>query len=121
MALFLFNKTLTPAQYTVADNNTELALALGATTLVNWTSTQTLTFIGLLATPGGNVDGMVVCFANNNSSAFSLTLAHESGSEPTPANRFRCPGLTSVTTSAGGGIWVRWNVVTARWHVLGKA
>ena len=119
MALFLFNRVITPAAFTLPDNQ-QFALELGVTTLVQFSSDRSLTFVGLAAT-GGNLDGMVVCFSNLNNSSFTLTLAHESSSASTAGNRFRNTALASVTGGTGaGGVWYRYNATVARWINLAR-
>ena len=118
MALYLFDKELTLSS-TLPDNF-EMSLAMGAKTILHWSSDRSLTVVGLFAT-GGNINGQVICLSNENTSAFNLSVAHESGSEATAANRCRCSGLATVTVAAGGALWFRYNSVTARWHHLGRA
>lgn len=117
MATFLFSTTISLASTT--PDNQEFALALGAISLVHWTSTQSLTFIGIAAT-GGNIDGMVVCFSNENTSNFNLAVAHESSSESTLANRCRCATQITASATPNGALWFRYNGTTTRWHQIGK-
>ena len=119
MGLSLFNKTLSPPAFS-APNNQEFSLPLGTTTLVNWTSTQNLTFVGI-AGFGGNVDGMVVCFVNLNANGFTLSIAHDSGLATRLTNRCINAGGATATAGAGGALWYRLNGLTGRWHQLGRA
>jgi len=96
-------------------NNQEFLVAMGTTTLIQWTSDRTLTFIGLGAI-GGNVDGSVACIVNMNTTPLGLQLDHESGSA-TPANRFHNVGLTGIT-GTGIAVWYRYNATLARWIEL---
>lgn len=118
MSSFFFPTVLTPAQYTTPSNQ-EFVLALGRTTIVNWTSTTNLTFVSLLAI-GGNIDGMVVCFSNLNNNSNQLTCAHESSAAAVTAvtNRFHNKGLADVSGGTGAGaLWYRYNAAVAggRW------
>jgi hypothetical protein len=108
---------LTPPAYTLP-NNQEFVLALAATSLVNWTGTQSLTFVGI-AVPGGNQDGMVVVFSNQ--SLFSLSIAHDSNLASDVTHRCLNGGLVTVTVGPGGALWYRFNGRTGRWHQLGRA
>ena len=114
MALFT---VLTPPAYT-PPNNQELVLALAATTLVNWTGTQSLAFVGI-SVPGGNQDGMVVVLSNQ--SAFSLSIAHDSSLASDVTHRCLNAGLVTVTVGSGGALWYRFNGLTGRWHHIGRA
>lgn len=119
MALFLFDTSLTPAQFTLP-NNQELSLALGRVTIVHMTATQSLTFVGLFAT-GGNIDGMVVHFSNVNNNSFVMSFAHESGSASAAGNRFRNASSTTADGGSGaGGVLYRYNGTALRWVELGK-
>jgi len=118
MALFLFDTVLTPAQFTLP-NNQELSLVLGRVTIVNMTSTQSLTFVGL-AVPGGNVDGMVVHFSNLNNNSFILSFANESASATSPVNRFRnASGSAADGGTGAGGVLYRYNGTVQRWIHMG--
>ena len=119
MALFLFNKELTPPPYGPPDNQ-ELVLDLGATTIVYLTSTQSLTFVGLAAS-GGNVNGMLVVFVSQNIGSLSLAFAHDSNLASAPSHRFLHAGQATVTLGPGGAVMHRFNGATARWHQLGRA
>jgi hypothetical protein len=119
VGLSLFNKTLAPAPF-AAPNNQEFSLALGTTTLVNWTSTLSLTFVGISAL-AGNVDGMVVCFVNLNANGFTLSIAHDSGFASRLTNRCLNAGGATATAGVGGALWYRLNGLTGRWHQLGRA
>lgn len=123
VALFLFDTEIVLAGETLPDNK-ELSLALGFKTLVHWTSTQSLTYIGLSLSGGTPVNGQVVCFSNENNSSFQQTFAHESVLEATFAYRFRNAGLTAVAGGTGAGaIWYRYNSTLAgsgRWVMIGK-
>ena len=119
MAIDLFPTVLTVGPLT---GNQELVLALGRTTIVNLTSTGSVTLFGLLAS-GGNVDGMVVCLSNLNNSSFQFTAQHESASASAVTNRFRNAGLTDVSGGTGAGaLWFRFNAAVAggRWMMIGK-
>lgn len=119
MAQALFSTVLSPAQFTVVDNNSTLSLALGATTLVICTGSQSITFVGF-AVPGGNIDGMVVAIQNIGAT-FAFTFPHESGSAAA-ANRFRNASFTSKTILVGAGtIWYRYNSSVLRWIHMGSA
>ena len=119
MALFLFNKELSPPPFGPPDNQ-ELVLDLGATTIVYLTSTQSLTFVGLAAT-SGNVNGMVVVFVSQNVGTLSLGFAHDSNLASAPTRRFLHAGQATVTLGPGGAVMYRFNGVTGRWHQLGRA
>ena len=109
---------LTPTALTLPDNQ-ELTLALSATTIVNLTSTQALNIAGLFAV-GGNLDGIVVCFSNVNSSAFSFSFLHDSGLATAPERRFRCSTGASITIPQYGAAWFRWSSFSSRWQAIGK-
>lgn len=117
MGIALFDTTLTPSAFTTPDN-VRMTLALGIKTIVYYTATQSLTFIGLAAI-GGNFDGMVVCFSNRNTSAFSLSFAHESGSEAVTTNRLNNVNLATASCLRGGALWFRFNGVAGRWQHIG--
>ncbi|HEU4727694.1 MAG TPA: hypothetical protein VFT22_07390 [Kofleriaceae bacterium] len=121
MALFLFNKVLTPAQFTLPDNQ-ELSLNLGATTIVQMTCDRSLTFIGLAAT-GGNFDGMTVCFSHIDvSNSFTLSFSNENVGTSSPANRFRNPAGNTISGGTGiGAVWYRYNGTLQRWVCIGKS
>lgn len=118
MARALFPTVLTPAQFTVANNNTMLSLALGMTTIVLCTTTQSLSFNGIIAS-SGNVDGMVVTIQQINTGSFNFSFAHDSGS---PASGgFYNPGSAVVTTgTAFGAATFRYHGTSARWINIGK-
>jgi hypothetical protein len=119
VALFLFNKELSPPPFGPPDNQ-EFVLDLGATTIVYLTSTQSLTFVGLAAT-GGNVNGMVVVFLSQNVGTLTLDFAHDSNLASAPTRRFVNAGQQPVTLGPGGAVMHRFNGVTGRWHQLGRA
>lgn len=47
-----------------------------------------------------------------------LTLAHNSGSETTAANRFECPGALGADISAGESIFIEYDTTLSRWVVI---
>jgi hypothetical protein len=115
MALFTFDKVINTAQFTLPDNQ-EFQLSLGITTLVNWTSDRSLTFVGLLnAAAIGNIDGLVVLFSNLNNNSNTLSFLNESGLASAATNRFRlASGVTSGGTGAGGMMF-RYHGTVQRW------
>lgn len=119
MALFLYDTVINMTGS--LPSNTELSLALGRTTIVNWTSANTLTYVGLLAT-GGNVDGMVVTFSNiTNSGAITMNFAHDSSLASAMTNRFMNAGGATVNGgSAVGAITYRYNGTNQRWVQIAK-
>lgn len=67
---------------------------------------------GITAT-GGNVDGMVVCCCNVNTSTNGYTFLHEDSSA-TAENRLRNSGGAAIG-SLGLAIWYRYNATMQRW------
>ncbi len=115
MALFLFDTEITLSSG--LPNNQRMELALGNKTIVHWTSTQSLTFIGLALTGGLTpADHMVAVFSNLNNNSFTQSFANESVTEATAAFRFRNAGLATVTGGTGAGcVWYRYRGAVARW------
>lgn len=109
---------ITPAALTLPDNK-ELTLDLFSTTIVLLSSTQALNIVGLVST-SGNLDGVVVCFSNVNTSAFSLSFLHDSGLASAPGNRFRCSGAASIVVAQNGAVWFRYSAAAARWQAIAK-
>lgn len=117
---FLFNTILTPVQYALPDNQ-EFSLALGTITLVRYTATQSLTFVGIAAV-GGNVNGMVAVFMNLNNNASLLSFAHNSSLASSPANRCQNPSQITVTGGSGAGSFVYYYDGTIlRWIMIGHS
>ncbi len=98
-------------------NNTEFQLALGAITYVHWTSTGTFATIGLFAI-GGNVDGMVVTFSNENTTG-TLQFLDDSSSEATLANRYRIVS-GGGNVAPNGSMTLRYNAFIGRWIAIAK-
>jgi len=114
MASFLF-RTVLQLSLSAADNNHELMLALGSTTIVYVTLSSSISTVGLIASTG-NVDGMVVCFSNISSSVFSHSFLNDSGLASALGNRFRNP--SSSTAVQYGAVTHRWSSLTSRWQVI---
>lgn len=118
MALFLFDTEI--VVFSTLPNNQELSLALGSKTIVHWTSSQSLDFVGLSVSGSAPVDKMIVCFSNVNTSSFTQGFVHESGTATNPAFRFRCKGLTTVNGGTGiGAIWFEYYGSLQRWIQIG--
>ena len=115
----LFTTVLTPAQFTVANNNTVLSLALGATTIVICTTTQNLTFIGLTATTG-NVDGMVVTVQLVNAAGSALSFSHDTSS-PASSGFLNRANATITTGTRYGAVTYRYLSSASRWVNIGLA
>ncbi len=71
------------------------------------------TAYGILAPSSG---GYVVCLLNTT--AYTLTLAHESGSATNANSRFSLPGSAAVLLPPGAAAWFTWGGTTARWRPL---
>jgi hypothetical protein len=116
----LFTTVLTPAQFTVANNNTVMSLALGATTMVICSTTQSLTFNGLTAATG-NVDGMVATIQLvNPAGSFSFTFSHD-GSSPASSGFLNQANAPITIGSRFGSATFRYLSSQARWLCIGKA
>lgn len=120
MALSLFDTELTV--FSTLPDNQELSLALGNKTIVHWTSSQSLSFVGLSVSGSQPVDKMVVCFSNvNGSTGYTQTFAHESSSASSPAFRFRNAGLAGANGGAGiAAVWYQYYASQLRWIMIGK-
>src|ERR1043166_2616795 len=110
MGLPLFGTVLS---LDLTTNNTEIQLALGATTFVHLTGTNSFNVIGLQNT-GGNVDGLVVCFVNEGSN--SITFLHDSSLESTVSNRFFNVTHANKSAQPSLSLAYRYNATTLRWH-----
>lgn len=119
MAIFLFDTEIT--LFSTLPNNQELSLALGSKTLVHWTSSQSLTFIGLSVSGAVPSDKLVVCFSNvNGSNGFSQSFAHDSSSTTNAAFRFLNKSLTTANGGTGiGAIWYEYYATAQRWIQVG--
>lgn len=105
----------------LAAGNNALVLALFATTFINLTNaTGSATNVISLSATTGNVDGMVVCFSNVNTTPLSVLFPHDSSSESVVTNRFRNGGAATITITQFGAVWFRWSNVTHRWQSIGK-
>jgi len=94
MPLLWYDTVLPPL---TISGNQELALTLGAKTLVQLTGGTGAFQIFGLAQAGGNVAGAVITFANvSNGSATTYKFMGLSSSASSPVNRFRNP-------NGGGG------------------
>ncbi len=109
-ALGLLEGAITPATLTAdvddyAPTGHATAYAFRLSSDASWTITS-------LA--GGVANRMVTLF---NIGAFPIVLEHASASG-TAANKFACLGGASKTISAGGSIFVRYDITTARWRPI---
>lgn len=113
---FAYDKVIDPITIT---SNQELALALGAKTLVQLTGAAAFQIFGL-AQVGGNVDGAVVTFVNvSGGSTTSFTCVQESTSASALVDRFRNPSLVNISTGTFyGSITYRYDSTPLRWVLL---
>src|SRR4051812_2712137 len=101
MARFLYDKTFGPITITA---DTELSLSLGATTLVFVTAASGTTFqFPGLSRVGGNLDGLVVTFADVSNVSHTFRWLHDSVAASTLVNRFRNSSGVNLTTTGIGG------------------
>lgn len=120
MAQPLFSTIITPTQFTIANNNTVLALALGAVTMVICTTTASLSFLGITAV-GGNVDGMLVTIQNISSGNFGFSFSHDLG-VPASSGFLNVSSATYAAGARYGAATYRYLAgTTNRWLAIGKA
>lgn len=121
MASFLYSTILTPAQYTVS--NQEFSLALGAVSIVKMTTSGALSFAGLIV-PGGPVEGMIVTFAVL-STGFTNNWLHDSGLATDNTHRFWNAALAAVAIAGYGAVSFRYDATlgsapVGRWFQISR-
>lgn len=125
MASYLYQTTLTPAQYT--SSGQEFSLALGATTIVKMTISGpgSFTFPGLIVSVGGPVEGMLVTFAIQTTGGFNTVFPHDSASATHQTHRFWNQSLASVTIAGVGAVTYRYDATlgsapVGRWFQISR-
>lgn len=122
----LFDVTLDagPFGFGTAGINENIPLALGQTTLIRYTvDSGTRQAGGLVNTsPGGNVEGLVVCWMNNNAViANGLIFVGNAAGSTVNANRFFNAGGSNADGETGGCVWYIYQGVSGvngRWREL---
>lgn len=104
----LFTDVITGGPFTFPNN--DVALPLGQITLVNYTTdASTRAFRGLVnSNPGGNVEGLIVCFLNQNPNPANVLAFQNEDTGSTDSNRFKVVGGSSASGNSGGGVWFRY-------------
>jgi hypothetical protein len=103
---------LRAASITLA-NGTNTAVNVGNRSLVDVTGpTAAFTIAGI----AGGVDGKLLIIVNRTSQ--NMTIAHESTSETTTANRINTSTGSSVTTTGAGYVTLVYSAAASRWLLL---
>ncbi len=110
----LFDTILSPPTFTFPNN--DVSLALGLITLVKYTTDATRAFRGLVNSNGGNTDGLIACFLNENATPSHLLQLIDEDTGSSPANRFRVTGGGSASGNSAGAVWIRYDGATSRWQ-----
>lgn len=120
----LFDTVLTPATFSFPNN--DVPLALGQVTLVKYTTdgggATSRAFRGLLNTNGGNTEGLVVCFLNENGTPAvpvnGALLFQNEDTGSVDSNRFRTTGTNSASGNSQGAVWFIYegSGVDGRWQ-----
>jgi hypothetical protein len=94
-------------------NGTNTAVAVGNRSLVDVTGpTAAFTIAGI----AGGVDGKLLIIVNRT--AQNMTIAHESTSETTTANRINTSTAANVSTTGAGYVMLVYSAAASRWLLL---
>jgi hypothetical protein len=94
-------------------NGTNTAVAVGNSSLVDVTGpTAAFTIAGI----AGGVDGKLLIIVNRT--AQNMTIAHESTSETTTANRINTSTAANVSTTGAGYVMLIYSAAASRWLLL---
>lgn len=116
MALFMFDTEINLG--TVATGNIKPTPTLGPKTFCYFTAGAPGVNLTGLAQAGGNRDGYVIAFFNLGVTAL---IAHESGSEAVPADRFRLPAAGAVSLFQYRCAMFRYSGPQLRWFQIGNS
>jgi hypothetical protein len=107
---FLFSSEISPTQIVATTHNwNPTGLSTANVIRIDVDANRTIT--GLVAQTGGRLIWLY------NTTAFEVTLAHDSGSS-TAANRFYCYNAANFTLAQRASCWIRYDDTAARWTVL---
>lgn len=105
---FAFTGTATSS--TATGNITALSIT---NTRYRWNGASGGTLCGI----AGGVNGRLIIVANISTSQ-TLTLAHQSATDGTAANRLICPGGVDLVLGTSEAVWLYYDGTTSRWRVM---
>jgi len=109
---FSLSGDISPAQLT-ANTNDWAPTGFASAYAVNVSTSANISLTGL----AGGTDGREVMLVNTT--AYTLTISHESGSS-TAANRFTCSGSASAVLRQNDAMQFRYDGATSRWRAVGN-